>query len=125
VVLAKRGSSALWGRFPGQWLNTTYPGRWIGRGGPIAWPPRSPDVTPMVFFLWGHLKEQVYAVPPRTIQDLVARLQDVTTVVASMLRRVLENAVRLTAFCPEIFRTPIVTTMRPWFYHLIACAIWR
>jgi hypothetical protein len=32
-----------------QWLNATNPGRWIGRGGPIAWPPRSPDLTPMDF----------------------------------------------------------------------------
>ncbi|PNF17628.1 hypothetical protein B7P43_G07376, partial [Cryptotermes secundus] len=25
--------------------------RWISRGGPIAWPPRSPDLTPLGFFL--------------------------------------------------------------------------
>jgi hypothetical protein len=30
-----------------QWLNATYPGRCIGHGGPFAWPPRSPDLTPM------------------------------------------------------------------------------
>ncbi|PNF43619.1 hypothetical protein B7P43_G03107, partial [Cryptotermes secundus] len=27
--------------------------REIGRGGPITWPPRSPDLTPLDFFLWG------------------------------------------------------------------------
>jgi hypothetical protein len=55
------------------------------------------------FFLWGHLKEQVYTVPPRTIEDLVARLQAaVTTVDANMLRRVPENAVRRTAVCLEM-----------------------
>ncbi|GBM45178.1 hypothetical protein AVEN_181071-1 [Araneus ventricosus] len=32
------------------------------------WPPRSPDLTPMDFFLWGYLKLQVYATPPPTIQ---------------------------------------------------------
>ncbi|GBL73687.1 hypothetical protein AVEN_230681-1 [Araneus ventricosus] len=37
-----------------------YPGRWIGRGGPVLWPPRSPDLTSLDFFLWGHLKELVY-----------------------------------------------------------------
>jgi hypothetical protein len=38
------------------------------------------------FFLWRHLKEHVYAVPHRTIEDLVARLQEaVTTVDANML----------------------------------------
>ena len=26
-----------------QWMNDHYPQRWIGRGGPISWPPRSPD----------------------------------------------------------------------------------
>jgi hypothetical protein len=57
----------------------------------------------MDFFLWGHLKEQVYAVPPRTIEDLVARPQAaVTTVDANMLRRVRENAVRRTDVCLEM-----------------------
>lgn len=27
--------------------------QWIGRFGPVRWPPRSPDLTPMDFFLWG------------------------------------------------------------------------
>lgn len=26
---------------------------WIGRGGIIAWPARSPDLTPLDYFLWG------------------------------------------------------------------------
>ncbi|GBN34291.1 hypothetical protein AVEN_34826-1 [Araneus ventricosus] len=34
-------------------LDTTFPNRWIGRGGPIAWPPKSPDITPLDFFLLG------------------------------------------------------------------------
>jgi hypothetical protein len=37
-------------------LNGHYPGRWRGRGEPIAWPPRSPDLNPLDFYLWGHLK---------------------------------------------------------------------
>jgi hypothetical protein len=37
-------------------------GRWIGRGGPIAWPPRSPDLTPLDIFLWGYVKNTVYQV---------------------------------------------------------------
>jgi hypothetical protein len=52
----------------------------------------------MDILLWGHLKEHVSAVPPRTIEDLVARLQAaVTTVDENMLRCVRENAVRRTA----------------------------
>lgn len=37
-------------------LNNKFEQRWIGRGGPIAWPPRSPDLTPCDFFLWGYVK---------------------------------------------------------------------
>jgi hypothetical protein len=40
-----------------------YCGRWIDRGGPIAWAPRSPDLIPLDFYLWGHLKTLVYAAP--------------------------------------------------------------
>jgi hypothetical protein len=38
-------------------------GRWIGRGGPIAWPPRSPDLNLLDFYLWGHLNTLVYTAP--------------------------------------------------------------
>ena len=33
----------------------------VGRGGPTAWPARSPDLNPLDFHLWGHLKSIVYA----------------------------------------------------------------
>jgi hypothetical protein len=28
-----------------------FPGRWVGRDGPIPWPPRTPDIMPLDFFL--------------------------------------------------------------------------
>lgn len=46
-----------------EWLDTNYPNKWIGRGGPIPWPARSPDLTPMDFYLWGHMKSLVYNEP--------------------------------------------------------------
>jgi hypothetical protein len=53
----------------------------------------------IIIFLQGHLKDYVYAVPPRTTDDLVARIQGaVTKVDAEMLRRVRENTVRGTVF---------------------------
>jgi hypothetical protein len=36
---------------------------WFGRGGKIAWPPRSPDLTPLDFSVWGYIKEKGF-VPP-------------------------------------------------------------
>ena len=31
----------------------------IGRGGPVAWPPRLPDLTSPNYFLWSFVKERV------------------------------------------------------------------
>ena len=36
-------------------LGNIFLGYWIGRGGPIAWHMRSPDLTPLDFFLWGYV----------------------------------------------------------------------
>ena len=42
-------------------LDETFPGRWVRRGGPTAWPPRSPDLTPLDFFARGFIKDVVYS----------------------------------------------------------------
>jgi hypothetical protein len=39
------------------------------------WPPRSPDVSPPDFFLWGHLKDTVYSNHPHTLKKLQANIQ--------------------------------------------------
>ena len=43
-----------------EYLNECFPKCWLGRGGPVAWPPRSPDLTPLDSYLWGHMKTLVY-----------------------------------------------------------------
>ncbi|GFV86099.1 uncharacterized protein TNCV_670961 [Trichonephila clavipes] len=35
--------------------------QWNGRGGPVNWLARSPDLSCLDFFLWGHMKNIVYA----------------------------------------------------------------
>lgn len=68
------GCPAHYGRGPRQWLNVHFPGKWIGRAGPVAWPPRSPDLTPLDFFVWGTLKQKVYEVPINDLQSLQRRI---------------------------------------------------
>ncbi|KAE9529977.1 hypothetical protein AGLY_011439 [Aphis glycines] len=58
------------------YLDSEYPGKWIGRRGPIEWPPRSPDLTPIDYFLWGHLKTVVYKTPNDNIEMLKTRIFD-------------------------------------------------
>ncbi|KAI8784581.1 hypothetical protein BgiBS90_014108 [Biomphalaria glabrata] len=42
------------------YLNHNVPGEWIGRRGPIEFPACSPDLTPLDFFLWSTVKDEVY-----------------------------------------------------------------
>ena len=59
-----------------EWLNLTFPGKWIGRRGPIEWAPRSPDLTPCDFFLWGYLKQKVFSEPLKNLAELRQRITD-------------------------------------------------
>ena len=67
------------------------PQRWIGRTGPKdlalhSWPPRSPDMTPCDFFLWGYVR--VY-VPP-----LPADLDGLTNRITAAVKSVTEDTLR-------------------------------
>jgi hypothetical protein len=56
----------------------------------LAWPPRSPDVTPCDFFLWGYFKDLVYVPPlPASIPELKVRIRTaIETIITDMLRTV-------------------------------------
>ena len=52
-------------------LDRTFNQRWIGRrGSATGYPPRSPDLTPLDFYLWGTLKNTVYVTKPQTLEEL-------------------------------------------------------
>uniref|UniRef100_A0A8D9AAQ2 Histone-lysine N-methyltransferase SETMAR n=1 Tax=Cacopsylla melanoneura TaxID=428564 RepID=A0A8D9AAQ2_9HEMI len=75
---------------------------WIGRRGHIEWPPRSPDLTPLDFFLWGYLKSKVYETPPNDIQDLKNRITNACrTITPGMLRNVRQEFVNRLHICRE------------------------
>jgi hypothetical protein len=40
----------------------------------VEWPARSPGLTPLHFYLWGHLKAQVYAEKIRNVEHLRQRI---------------------------------------------------
>jgi hypothetical protein len=44
-------------------LNNSYHDRWIGTGEPTAWPPRSPVLNPLDFYLRKHLETLGYVAP--------------------------------------------------------------
>ena len=55
-------------------LNAVFSGRWIGRGGSIPWLVRSPDLSPLDYFLWGYLKSLVFETPVETDMEFVVRI---------------------------------------------------
>jgi len=86
-------------------LNNAYPGRWIGRGGPVEWPARSPDLTPVdFFFLRGYIKSLVYETPVDSEEELIARVVAAFDVVRNdpgIFARVRESFLRRCNICIE------------------------
>ncbi len=54
--------------------------------------PQSPDLTPLNFFLWGHLKNKISATPPATIEELKRRIiMEIQNITQKMLRKVFQG----------------------------------
>lgn len=54
-----------------KWLTDQFGPKFIHKN---LWPPRSPDLNPCDFFLWGHLKSRVYDPLPTTLDQLKANI---------------------------------------------------
>jgi hypothetical protein len=46
-----------------QWLDNTFGDQYISYRIANVWPPHSPDLNPLGFFLWGFLKDSVFSFP--------------------------------------------------------------
>ncbi|GFT96231.1 down syndrome cell adhesion molecule-like protein Dscam2 [Trichonephila clavipes] len=58
----------------------------------MHWPPRSCDLTPLDYFLWGYVKSLVYADKPQTLdhlEDNICRV--IADIRPQMLEKVIEN----------------------------------
>ena len=73
TIFQQDGAPPHWGLHVREFLNETFPNRWIGRDGPIPWPPHSPDITPLDFFLWGYIMDIVYQTKVWDMTDLRQR----------------------------------------------------
>lgn len=73
-----------------KFLSETFRDRIISRLFPHKWPPRSPDLNPADFWLWGHLKHKVYCRQPRNLQELQSFIEEE---IAAIDRQVMRSAV--------------------------------
>ncbi|GFU98194.1 hypothetical protein TNCV_1584031 [Trichonephila clavipes] len=70
----------------------TFGDRLISRFGPVNWPPRSCDLTPLDYFLWGYVKSLVYADKPQTLDHLEDNIRRVIADIRpQMMEKVIEN----------------------------------
>ncbi|GFW22590.1 uncharacterized protein TNCV_1478871 [Trichonephila clavipes] len=73
-------------------LKDTFGDRLISHFGPVNWPPRSCDLTPLDYFLWGYVKSLVYADKPHTLDHLEDNIRRVIADIRpQMLEKVIEN----------------------------------
>ncbi|GFW61686.1 uncharacterized protein TNCV_3706211 [Trichonephila clavipes] len=73
-------------------LKDTFGDSLISRFGPVNWPPRSCDLTPLDYFLWGYVKSLVYADKPQTfdhLEDKISRV--ISDIRPQMLEKVIKN----------------------------------
>ena len=101
VVFPQDGAPPHWSLIVRDILNETFPNRWIGRNGPTPWSPRSPDITPLDFFLWGYVKDRVCRTPVRDVKTLQSRIIEV---LATVNEEMLENTWREIEYRLDILR---------------------
>lgn len=84
------GAPAHTSRLVTDWLYEHFGQFWMGNNGPTQWPPRSPDLTPLDFFLWGYLKNVVY--PAVTIEELRASIEHNVRAISGETLRSLQDS---------------------------------
>ncbi|GFW98783.1 uncharacterized protein TNCV_2837441 [Trichonephila clavipes] len=86
------GATCPTARAPIDLLKDTFGDCLISRFGPVNWPPRSCDLTPLDYFLWGYVMSLVYADRSQTpdhLEDNIRRV--IADIRPQMLEKVIEN----------------------------------
>ncbi|KYN08431.1 hypothetical protein ALC62_00585 [Cyphomyrmex costatus] len=67
---------------------------------PHNWPPRSPDLTILDYYLWGTIKDLVYRERPTTAEDMKNRIrQAIQSLDSAEIRRATDDFQRRVTAC--------------------------
>lgn len=103
IWLQQDGAPPHYGRNVREYLDEIFHTRWIGRRGEIEWPPRSPDLNPLDFFLWGHLKSVVYRTRPNTLLELEQRIEmEINEIEPQSLENVRNEFIDRLGYCQAV-----------------------
>ncbi|XP_066600036.1 histone-lysine N-methyltransferase SETMAR-like [Prorops nasuta] len=102
MIFQHDGAPAHFHRNTRTTLDAQFPDRWMGRGGPITWPARSPDLTPLDFFLWGHIKNLVENERGGREEEVrAAIIAAFQTLTSDMVHRATRDIVRRAELCVQ------------------------
>lgn len=91
-----------------EYLSEMFPGKVISNNGDIRWPARSPDLSPLDYYLWGTMKDTIYKVVPTDIHELWRKI--ITTLRTKIRRRdvarSIQNLKRRIELCLEMQGEP-------------------
>jgi hypothetical protein len=85
-------------------LKHRYGNQCIGRAGRIAWPPTSPDLTPLDLFIWELIKEIVHKTKVRTGVKLLRRIMNASAYIlehSETMQRVVNSSLKRARLCIE------------------------
>lgn len=83
-------------------LHFRFGNRWMGTNGPIRWPARSPDLTPMDFFIWGYLKDKVYIRTYHSQEELENSVRNaIYSITQEQINRSYEETLKRVRLCLE------------------------
>lgn len=85
-----------------EYLQQIYGNNWFGTHSPtIQWPPRSPDLSVLDFFFWGHLKNEVYKHEINNVEELKTKIKECCkNIQASMIKKATSTEIlKRLSFC--------------------------
>ena len=86
-----------------EWIKDHFGSRVISRRCEHQWAPYSPDLSPLDFYLWGFLKDRVYATKPSTLSELKMKIQEeMRNISRTTCKSVMENFVLRMEKCANL-----------------------
>ena len=95
------GAPPYWSNKVRKILDRYFPGRWLGPDGAITWSPRSRDITPWIFFLFGIRQGLCLQIP---VQDLVTLCRRIIEAVQTVDVEILQSIWRELEYRLNILR---------------------
>ena len=79
-------------------ISDTFGAKVISKGFPSEWPANSPDLNPLDYLIWSHLKTKIFSdnVKPKDFEELKRRI---TAVIAKTTRTQLDSSIKNVVKC--------------------------